>query len=177
MPDAVQHDRLRPGLGEARAHQAADQRVARRGWDAGQPGDDVPGDRAGERAEHQPVGDLGDVDDAGADGLGHVQAEEDEGHEVEERGPGDGVAGAQHARGDDGGDRVGRVVQAVQEVERQRDGDQQPEREGGGVHQGAARPGVAEAALRPLHRPPAAGGPPPPFRFATRGRKVEAARP
>ena len=70
-----------------------------------------------------------DRDDAGADGVGDVQAEEQEGDEVEERRPGDGVARRQHPGGDDGGDGVGGVVQAVQEVERQRDGDQQPEGE------------------------------------------------
>ena len=32
----------------------------------------------------------------------------------------DGLRGPQHAGGDDGGDRVGRVVKAVHEVERQR---------------------------------------------------------
>ena len=63
-------------------------------------------------------------DDAGADGLRHVQAEEQEGDEVEERRPDHRVLRAQHARRDDGGDRIGGVVQAVEEIERERDGDQ-----------------------------------------------------
>ena len=64
------------------------------------------------------------VDDAGAERLGDVQAEEQEGDEVEERRPGHRVARPEHARRHDGGDRVGGVVQAVEEIERQRDGDQ-----------------------------------------------------
>ena len=66
-------------------------------------------------------------DDAGADGLGHVQAEEQEGDEVEEGRPGDGVARLQHARRHDGGDRVRGVVQAVEEVEGERHDDEDDE--------------------------------------------------
>ena len=56
--------------------------------------------------------------------CGDVQAEHQEGDEVEERRPDHGVLRPQHAGRDDGGDRVGGVVQAVEEVEQQRDGDQ-----------------------------------------------------
>jgi len=78
------------------------------------------------------VGDQVHRDDAGADGLGHVQAEEQEGDEVEPRRPGHRVAGLQHPGGDDGGDGIGGVVQPVQEVERKRDSDQQRQDDGGG---------------------------------------------
>ena len=64
------------------------------------------------------------LDDAGADGVGDMQAEHQEGDEVEERRPQHRILRPQHAGRDDGRDRVGRVVQAVEEVEQQRDGDQ-----------------------------------------------------
>ena len=64
------------------------------------------------------------VDDALADGLRDVQAEEQEGDEVEERRPEHRVLRLQHARRDDGRDRIGGIVQAVQEIEQQRDADQ-----------------------------------------------------
>ena len=70
---------------------------------------------------------LGD-DDARADGVGDVQAEHQEGDEVEERRPDHGVARRQHPGRDDGGDGIGGVVQAVQEVEDQGDGDQDDQR-------------------------------------------------
>ena len=128
------------GLGDAGAEQAADERVRARGWDAADPGDDVPDDRAHERAEHHPGVDDARLDDALADRLGDVEAEEQEGDEVEERRPQHRVARAQHARRDDGRDRVRGVVQPVQEIEQQGDEDQpdeQGEADDDGVH---ARP-------------------------------------
>jgi hypothetical protein len=70
----------------------------------------------------------------GPDHLGHAGAEEDEGDEVEERRPQHRPLGRQHARRDDGGDRIGGVVQAVQEVEAQGDDDQDDQDDEGGVH-------------------------------------------
>jgi hypothetical protein len=64
------------------------------------------------------------IDDPGADGLGDVQAEHAEGDEVEESGPEHRILRPEHAGRDDGRDRVGGVMQAVQEVERERDGDE-----------------------------------------------------
>ena len=88
------------------------------------PRDEVPDDRAHQRAEDDvPVDDAG-RDDAGADRLRHVQAEEQERDEVEERRPDDRHAGREHARRDHGRDRIRRVVQAVHEIEHQRNGDQ-----------------------------------------------------
>jgi hypothetical protein len=97
-------------------------RAARR--DAEGPGDEVPGDRAGKCTEYDArVDDIG-RHDADPDRLRHVRAEHQEGDEIEEGGPYDRLLRPQHPRGDDGGDRVRRVVQAVEEVERQRDHDQ-----------------------------------------------------
>ena len=65
------------------------------------PGDDVPDDRAHQRAEHHArIDDVGG-DDAGADGLRDVRAEDQEGDEVEEGRPDHGGLRAQHARRDD----------------------------------------------------------------------------
>ena len=59
--------------------------------------------------------------DALADRARHAHAEPERRHEVEERGPDHGLGGAEHPGGDDGRDRVGRVVEAVDEVEDQGD--------------------------------------------------------
>ena len=79
----------RPGarLGHRRADQAADQRVRGRRRDAVVPGDDVPDDRADQRAEHHVVVDDALVDDALADRGRDVQVEDEHGDEVEERRP------------------------------------------------------------------------------------------
>ena len=118
------HDRAQPGLGRARAQQAADQRMAGGRRDAQPPGDQVPGDRPHQRAEDDLRVDDAGVDDALAHRFGHMQAEEEEGDEVEEGGPGDRILRFQHAGRHDGRDRVGGVVQAVQEIEQQGDTDQ-----------------------------------------------------
>ncbi len=89
-----------PALADARADQAADQRVrrARRG-DAGPPGDQVPGDRAHQRAEdHLRSATRRGSTMPRADRVGHVQAEEQEGDEVEERRPHHRVAAAASTR-------------------------------------------------------------------------------
>ena len=81
------------------------------------PRDDVPDDRPGQRAEdHAAVDDAG-AHDARPDRLRHVQPEHRERDEIEERGPDDRRLRTQDARRHDGRDRVGRVVQAVQEIE------------------------------------------------------------
>ena len=56
-----------------------------------------------------------------------VQPEHRERDEIEERGPDDRRLRPQDARRHDGRDRVGRVVQTVQEIEQQRDRDQRDE--------------------------------------------------
>ena len=64
--DARPDDHARPGLGDPRTQQAADEGVRARRRDAGVPGDQVPGDRAAERPQDHPVVDRRDVDDARA---------------------------------------------------------------------------------------------------------------
>ena len=64
------------------------------------------------------------LDDAGADGLRDVEPEHQEGDEVEERRPKHRVLRPQHPGRHDGRDRIGGVVQSVEEIEQQRDGDE-----------------------------------------------------
>jgi hypothetical protein len=52
------------------------------------------------------------------------RTEHREGDEVEKRRPGHGITRRQHAGGNDGGDGIGRVMQAIEKVEDQGDGDQ-----------------------------------------------------
>ena len=53
-----------------------------------------------------------------------THAEEQEGNEIEERRPDHRVLWAQHPRRHHRCDRVGGIVQAIEEIERERDGDQ-----------------------------------------------------
>src|SRR5262249_8322930 len=55
---------------------------------------------------------------------GHLEVEDEKGDEVEEGGPDHGGVGAEHPRRDYRGHRIGRVVEAVQEVEGQGQGDE-----------------------------------------------------
>ena len=80
---------------------------------------------------------IADVDHARPDGLGDGGAEHERGHEVEEGRPHHGLAGLQHARRDDGGNRVGGVVKAVDVIEDQRNGDD--ENDEGEFHCSATR--------------------------------------
>ena len=88
------------------------------------PGDQVPDNGANQRSEdHLRVNHVR-IDDSGADGIGDMQAEYQKGDEVEEGRPKHRVLRPQHAGRDDGRDRIRCVVQSVQEIEQQRDGDQ-----------------------------------------------------
>ena len=83
--------------------------------------DQVPDDRA-----HQPGEDHANdehvlLHDILGDRVGDMRAEDEERDEVEDRGPQHSDARAQHARRHDGGDGVGGVVEAVDEVEAERD--------------------------------------------------------
>ena len=114
----------RAGLGDAGADQPADQRMRAAGGNAGPPGDQIPGDRAHQGPEDHPrVDDLGGHD-PGADGLRDMQPEDQERDEVEECRPHHRIARPQHARRDDGRDRVGGIVQAIEKIEHKRDHDQ-----------------------------------------------------
>ncbi len=72
--------------------------------------------------DHLRVDDAG-LDDPGADGVGDVKPEHQEGDEIEERRPQHRILRPQHPGRDDGRNRVGGVVQSVEEVEQQRDCD------------------------------------------------------
>ena len=53
-----------------------------------------------------------------------MQAEHQKGDEIEESRPAHGITGRQHPGGDDGGDGIGRIVQTIEKIEEQRDGDE-----------------------------------------------------
>ncbi len=106
-----------PGLGHAAADQPPDQGVRTGGRDAQCPGDQVPDDGADQRRKNNLGVDHARFDDAGADGVGHVESEHREGDEIEERGPEHRVLRPQHPGRHNRRDRVGGVVQAVEEVE------------------------------------------------------------
>ena len=127
-------DRAPAGLRHRRAGVAADERVRRARGQAVVPRDQVPDDRAHQPGKDHREADDRDVDEAGADGLGDRRAEGERGDEVEERRPDDGLARRQHPRRHDGGDRVGGVVKAVDEVENERDDDQRDDCEKVGIH-------------------------------------------
>jgi len=121
---ACPHNGTNAGFRDAGAHQAADQRVRTARRNAQGPGDQVPKDRTHQRAEHHTRVDHGGRDDSGAKCIGHMQTEKQECDEIEEGRPGHRVLRRQHAGGDNGRDRIGRVVQPVQEIERECDRDQ-----------------------------------------------------
>jgi len=74
-----------------------------------------------ERAEDHRVVDRRRRDDSRADGLRHRHPENEEGDEVEEGSPDHGLQGGENAGGYDRRDRVGGVVEPVEEVEDQGD--------------------------------------------------------
>jgi len=117
--------RIRPHLGQGRADQPADQRMGRAGGNAVVPGDDVPGNGADQRTEHDVVVDDGRIDGALADGRRHLELEDENRDDVEEGRPRHRLVRLEHAGGDDGGDRVGGIVEAVHEIEHQCQTDQQ----------------------------------------------------
>ena len=81
--------------------------------------------------------DDGGLDHASTDGIRDMQAEHQERDEVEECGPGHRIVRAQHSRRHDGRNRVGGIVESVQEIERERYRDQKhdcAEAETGGIH-------------------------------------------
>ena len=80
------------------------------------------------------------LDDAGADGVGDIDAEHPERHEIEERRPEHRILRTQHPGRHDRRDRIGGVVQPVEEVEQQRDRDQSDQ-------DGKTKRGVHVAAL------------------------------
>ena len=110
------------------AHDPADQRMARARGQAEVPRDQVPGDRADKTREEDVEGDRVGVDDPLGDGCRDLEGDE-RADEVENGRHGDGGPRGErpgrHARRD----RVGRIVEAVREVEEQCDRDHGEERE------------------------------------------------
>ena len=129
-----------PAFAMPAADQPADQRVRTGRGNSERPGDQVPDDGADQRCEDHGRIDDARLDDAGADGIGDVQPEHQEGDEIEEGRPQHRILRPQHAGRHDGRDRIGGVVQSVEEVEQQRDRDQD-------------RPESEDQAWRPLDGP------------------------
>ena len=138
-----------PRLRNTGPDQAADQRVRARRWNSQPLREDLPDDRAGQRAEdHVRVDDIG-LDDAAANRFRHMQAEKQERYEIEKGGPDNRILRTQHAGGHDGRDRICGIVHAVEKVERQRDRDQREQEwqsERGGVHRRSASRRLAKHA-------------------------------
>ena len=108
-----------PRARHRRAGHRADDRVRGARGKTEPPRDDVPGDRADETGEDHGVREHGRFHDICRDRGGDRGPEDQERREVEERGPRHRLLRREHARRDDGRDRVRRVVEAVEEVERQ----------------------------------------------------------
>ena len=125
-----------PAFAMPRADQPADQRVRTGRGNPERPGDQVPDDGAHQRREDHGGIDDARFDDAGADRIGDVEPEHQEGDEIEEGGPEHRILRAQHPRRHDRCDRIGGVVQPVEEVEQQRDRDQEDQnrKTEGGIH-------------------------------------------
>ena len=113
-----------------------DQGVRRARGQAEVPGDHVPYDGSHQSGEDDRVCEDPLIDHILGDRAGHRRSEDQECREVEERGPRDSQSRREDARRDDRRDRVGRVVEPVEEVERQGNGDDGHERE---VHQAYLR--------------------------------------
>ena len=126
-------DRPRPRLDDGRPGVAADEGVGGARGQSQVPGEEVPADGPDEPGEDDLRGHDRDVDHPRADGVGHARAEDEEGDEIEEGGPDDGLTRRQDPGRDDRGDGVGRVVHAVGEVEGQRDQDDEDDEEEAGV--------------------------------------------
>src|SRR5690349_6605226 len=94
------------------------------GGDTGPPDAQVPRDGTLESREDHARANHPRINDASADRLGDMQAEEQESDEVEEGSPKDGRAGRQNARRHDRGNRIGGVMQPVEEVENEGEGDE-----------------------------------------------------
>src|SRR3989442_5521407 len=83
------------------------------------PGNDVPEDRAKESAQDNGLIHLVDVDHPLADGLGNGGPKAEGSHKIEKCRPYDCLQRSEHPGGDDCGDGIGGVVEAVEEIEHQ----------------------------------------------------------
>jgi hypothetical protein len=120
----------------ASADHAPDERVRRTRRDAVVPGDEIPADRADQRAEDQLVVDERGFDDSFANRCRDLELEELNSHleeserqHVEHRSPDDRLPRFEHARGDDRRDGIRGVVKAIHEIEGQCEQHQQDQRQ------------------------------------------------
>ena len=116
-------------VGDRRTDQTANQAVARRRGKPQPPGEQIPGRRA--RQARPDDGDhlgLRNGDDL-ADGVGHLSSEEDRARHVEHPRQQNRLTRRGTTGGHQGGNRVGRIMEAVGQGEREReaDGDDQPD--------------------------------------------------
>ena len=112
-----------PALAIPPPTKSPDQGVRTGGRYSQSPCDQVPDDGADQGGEyHLGVDDTG-FDNPGANGARDAEPEHQEGDKIEKCGPQHGVLRTQHPGGHDRRDRVGGVVQTVEEVEQQRDCD------------------------------------------------------
>jgi hypothetical protein len=122
------------GVHHRRAGVASDESVRGRCGKAKPPGEQVPGDRAEEAGEHDVLVHMLEADHAAADGFGDLGAKEKSGDKVKRGGPQHSESRRQHAGGDDGGDAVGGIVKAVEEVEDKCDQDRDQDKQDVFVH-------------------------------------------
>jgi hypothetical protein len=99
--------------------------VRRARWNAVDPRDDIPADRADERTENDVLIDDFGIDRPFADGGGDLQVKDEIRDDVERRGECDRLLRLQHAGRDDRRDGISGVVKTVHEVERERDYDEE----------------------------------------------------
>ncbi len=125
LDQAGRHQYAGSRLGYGRPDQAADQGMRRRGRNAEKPGDEIPEDGADQRAEYHELIDHGRIDGVLADRSGHRQREYQYRDEIEDCRHGDRGMRFQHTRGDDCGNGVGGIMEAVQEIEYERQSNQE----------------------------------------------------
>ena len=97
--------------------------MGRGSWETPPPGKEIPDDSAEQAGKHDILGNDVELDHSLANGFGDSCSEQERGNEIEERCPKDRHFGRENARGDDGGNTVGRVVETIDEVECQGDED------------------------------------------------------
>ncbi len=112
--------------GERCSDEASDEGVRGAGGQPEPPGHEVPDDSTEERRDDGFCCDELRFDESGSDGFcdsgtDHRAAEVCDGGEQ------DGLAGVEHPRGDDGGDGVGGIVEAVDVLEDERNQDDREE--------------------------------------------------
>ena len=125
LQNAGGHQSTRTGLGNHRTHDAADEGVRRAAGNAVVPGDDVPGDGTYEGAKHHVRIHHARLHDALAHRSRHAEVEHKNRDEVEECREQHCLRRLEHTSGDHRGNRVGRIVEPVHEVEQERQRDEQ----------------------------------------------------